>query len=456
MTCKSRIITGVLAALVLFGCTPQPQLVKRYNAIVGRVERPPARGQLTSDNPEVRFMALPVDDAKPKTAFDLTDRGQAALLQGLGQLTKDPKSLLSAAGQDLGIPVSGSTPADVNLTTFKKRVVYTIERGSRRPVDRLQWAVIDLDIHTPGAGAESAPAHFVTWNNAETKYEKIDLGKLNQVQERSAKLTGTFKPPGEVAEPGFELSSKHTLTESQDQQRRIVDLNVYLVSKEKGRVVRQGAIDRDLSGNTIVEYTIKYSAEKNEAFLQLFSDLWHPNGTPKPVQEIVFHKYNAEYPQKATDIMATASMEYELRQTESGDDTLNEGDDNITIVTGSTNSGQKVLITTSDQKLKVQRLGLFDVREEQQTIVTYEPETDKAPCREPDTRVLQFRKYSEAQAFYDWLERSTKANVFTKNKIVVSRNNFVLCHYKVGDESTKRVLEPSEIKKLWIFEHALN
>lgn len=438
------VLVGAVVILFTTACTPRPQIVKRYKTV--KHVKP---DQISVQLPDLTFTSLPIEKASGnKTVFDLSDRGQAALLSSLGNKVDKPGAYLVAVGSKLG--PRRSRPQDVDLTKFEKRVIFTVERGSRKPADRLDWYKIKFNI-------VSKDLKFTNWNKAETKYEQIELGKLSLVQQNIGNLSGSLAPApiSRVSALGFEVSSQKTLTESQDLRRRIVDLNVAVPKSDAAVVVRHGASDRDLDGNTIVDFNLAYTGVTDTKILHVFSNLSGSGQNLKKPSEIQLITYDSKYPLRASDLFATALMEYDLRHVESGDDTINEGDDNVQILSHKTAmQGPAVVVSVDDQKLTVQRMGLPGTAfQSLESILVYEPDAVPA-CREPDNRQLRFREYWEAQTFYDWLERSLKAGTFT-NKVVVTQFKFVLCLWNLSTNK-KAALKPSQIQQLWIYPYDLN
>ncbi len=438
------LIITVIAAIALTACTPRPQIVKRYKSIEYGTE---GQGQ-PADPPRISFVALPVEqEIGGETVFDLSGAGQAALIKSLGDKVSDTDRLLAQVGETLG--TRQARPQDINLTRFERRVVFTVERGSRRPADRIQWLKINFTI-------DSDTMRLVNWNKAVTAYEKIDLGTLSLTQERFGKLTGTIVQEKilELQDLGFEVSATNTLSESQDLRRRIVDLNVAVDGKQTATIDRQGAADRDLDGNTIVDFLLRYTGPTTSSFLFRFRNLWNDDFTPKSALDIALDKYDSTYPETAKPIEASATMAYDLRVVKFGADTLNEGDDAVVVISGHTQQTSAVLVSAEAQALQIHRLGVPNAAAtDPKSIVVYDLDAPQA-CKEPDNREFRFHKYWEAQDFYDWLERSMKTDRFT-DKIVITKNNYVLCLWN-PETKEKMILRPEHIQQLWIWTDALN
>jgi hypothetical protein len=415
--------------VLLVACTPKPEIIKRYANV--RYEPEDSSRQ----QPFATFFSLPIpQDKKEKTIFDLSDRGQAALIKGLAEDTKKPEELLAAASRKL--ENFRTNPADVDLTNFKRRVVFTVGRGSSRPADRLAWLRINLSI-------SSSDYVFRSWDKAATVYERIDLGKLELSQEQSAKPTSSLAGFG--SNIGLDVSRSAKLVESQDQRRRIVDLNVSLPSNAIATVVRQGAPDRDLDGNTVIDFDIKYKGKVCSKDLVKFSNLKEED-EPTSVEDIKMHLYEAKYPKVAKDIEAVALMTYDFRKVTKGDDSINEGDDSITVIHGTTDSVTRMLIPESAQRLTAGRL--TDLKEE--TVITWDWERyedsgrrGRLHCKDAgETEQLLFRTLNDAWDLLYWLVlHQARAN--SEDEIVVTSDNLALC---LVTETAKETEKEKEIE----------
>lgn len=396
-------------AVLLAACSPEPKVLKRYQHVSEREAEP---GDPT---PSVSFFALTVPrNNTQKTIFDLTDQGQAALLNGYARVTSTPDELRSAASAKLEI--APTQPADVDLTRFKRRIVFTVERGGARSADRLEWLKIKLAFESP-------KYVFTSWDKAETAYETIDLGALKINQKREAKINTSLTPAsvGSLESVDVGVSGSESLDESQDQRRRIVDLNVSLPDDTYAAIVRQGAIDRDLDGNTIIDFEIQYTGATKTAAITKFSNLLEPDGKPVKANEIRMVLYEAHYPQEAEDVEATVSMEYDFRHVDDGHETLKEGDDHVVMIHGQTgNRPPRVVVSKSDQIFEV--WGLYSANAH----VSFEP-GGKSACKTPgnNTRV-EFLTRDEALDFYWWLYLS-QVDSKPDEPIVITPAGLSLC-----------------------------
>ena len=423
--------------LLLAACSPEPKVVKRYGDVTYK------EASKDDPTPSVSFFSLPVpsEDAR-KTVFNLSDQGQAALLSGLANATNTPEELLSAASAKL--ETAAAKPGDIDLTRFKRRVVFTVERGSRRPADRLEWLKMELAIENSGF-------EFVSWNKATTAYETIDLGELKISQGRSAKIKSSLKPGsvGVLESIGAEVSNSENLEENQDQRRRIIDLNVSLPDDRHAAIVRQGAIDRDLDGNTVVDFEIKYREKVNTTALLKFHNLHKSNGEPISAKEIRMFLYEASYPMEAENVVASVTMEYDFRRVAKGDNTINEGDDSVVMISGRIDGSQsRALVSKSDQELEIWRLA-----RESNSFVSFEPESPTA-CRRPNENTrLEFLTQDDALDFYWWLYLY-QPSTGPEDHVVITPAHLALCLESGATDIES--LRWGDIRRLYTSVHPLN
>ena len=168
---RSFAILRLTIATALLSSCVRPVVTRRY-----RIQTPIANAPIA-----VRFTAfcldVPVAFART-TLLNLADRGQASLIQELGEKSTDARELLG----NLGSPIvfSQDPGGVIDHTRFERRVVFSIDDQSPGPADRITQARIRLTI--------PALAKFNSWTQFATKYETADLGSLKFTQNREIDL----------------------------------------------------------------------------------------------------------------------------------------------------------------------------------------------------------------------------------------------------------------------------
>lgn len=313
---KVRLLSVALGLGLLVSCAG-PRLTKRYASQV-QVQVPAAAI-------EVRLAAfsLNVPAASAKTTLlNLSERGQASLIEQLGVKSKDAADLLAK----LGAPLQGArTPGrEADRTVFTRRVVFSIDNVSPGPADRISTARISLSELTP-------PAHFRDWTQFATKYETADLGSLKFTQNRELDMNAALNAGKLTA--GAQSKNSNQLEEDLKLAQRYVAVTGAL-SPAAAELIQQGAPGIDVAGNLAVDFTIEVDSSAHTDTFS-FNPLFDDAGNPKPSGEVRLNRQTAKYVQgPAADIKATATLTATIRHVTSGDDTVIEGDDDVEFRTG--------------------------------------------------------------------------------------------------------------------------
>jgi hypothetical protein len=211
----------------------------------------------------------------------------------------------------------------MDLTVFERRLVFSVENRSPNPGDRLDRVAMIL---TP-----SSPGKFVSWNQFVTKYQTTNLGTIEFTQNRQAGIelnagasTGGVKGSASAVE---------NLKETLNLSRRFVDVTGTLTPTE-ARIVEDGAFGIDLTGNTIVDFTVRVVNRpglKELDTLDTFSfpKLFEDKEVPLSANTIKFERQTVKFvlPTSCQEITASSQLLSTLRRIDRNEATIMEGDD---------------------------------------------------------------------------------------------------------------------------------
>src|SRR5215470_7510804 len=116
----------VLVCVAISSCVKvRPQVTRRYNSQTSVIVPSGIEARL-----EVFAMDVPQESARA-TLLNLSDRGQASLINELGAKTKDSSELLAALGKPIKAP--HNPEREVDRTLVQRRVILSIENTSPGP-----------------------------------------------------------------------------------------------------------------------------------------------------------------------------------------------------------------------------------------------------------------------------------------------------------------------------------
>jgi hypothetical protein len=306
---SAALITAL--ALLLSGCL-EPKITKRYETRLLTTATDPAYG------PSLTVFATDVPVATPQTTLaGLSERGQAALIRELSAKATNADDLIRL----LGTPIPGPKVLErtLDLTVFERRVVLSVENRSTSPGDRLDRVAMILK--------PSSPGEFVSWNQFVTRYQTTNLGTIEFTQNRELAVGLNAGPPT----AGVTGSAKEVqnLKETLNLSQRFVDVTGTLTRWK--HVVEGGAFGIDLTGNTIVDFTVRVGNDADHEELDTFSfpKLFDDKDAPLGANAIRFDRQTVKFvtPISCQEIRASSQLLSTLRRIDANDATIMEGDD---------------------------------------------------------------------------------------------------------------------------------
>jgi len=410
-------ILAVLAFIIFAatGCVPSPRLTNRYSSIVYK-DLDTGKVYTFGMRAKVRAFSMRVPDSpppakEPPLLLSLDGRAQAAVVRALddhpGEAGKLKASLDTLAGRQSPGKKSASSIGD--RLTFGRRLVFSIEKESPAPADRIAWAKITVRL--AGATArkdascqtdETKPVKpenkvkFVGWERVTTQEEDLEVGtlKLEQKNEVNAQVQGGA-PQGAPFTASASLSGTfvRTLNEDVKLSERRQKLTP-IVSDDKVSLIMQGGIGTDLTGSTT--FDVKLRVDPRVGGAEVITSVAQAGNGVEILREQVY------YPDKREDVLATVDMEYWVRHVVDGDSTKVEYDDTVEYLHGRVETGkcsEFVVVPAEELRFLVWRIATGVARPD-----NYLGYSDRRM-----RPVLEFASYDAAESFLELL-RKGKAN----------------------------------------------
>jgi hypothetical protein len=389
-----KTILSVLVMLIIFvfnGCTPD--LTKRYQRLLppGTI---PGGGHI-----KISTFTLDIPPSPSKNSlFRMSPEGQAAFIEAIGKKTSSIGTLLKSLGGNIG--TSKKSGDIIDLTKFKKRVVFSVEKQTFGgleigPADRIDQLLIDLSI--------LQNAVFVSWDKFETKYETVDLGKITSTQEFNLGLEIPIKNP----DVNTTIGAKQGLTEEILLRQRYVELTGRL-DKKNAHLYQQGVMGIDLAGNFSVDFTIEIDQDSiASATVTSLKNLWK-GSIPNNGKDIQISFLELIYPNFSTPISCGLVSKYSLRHVEKNGRTIIEGDDVVKFIRGGSNQPNTIeLVRKEELKVRVFYI-VTDIdpkskKPSKNSFILHLHRFDKMP--------IYFFDYENAKSFLDWLQLTKNLTV---------------------------------------------
>ena len=285
--------------------------------------------------------------ASKSTLLQLSPEGQAAFIKEIGKTIYNAETLLKLLGKNIGSKKTGNI---IDLTKFKKRVVFSVEKCTLKkckkqiieikPADRIDQLLIKL--------SNLKNAVFVSWDKFDTKYETVDLGKISNTQSFNLDLEIPIKAPELTAKTGI----GQNLNEEVLLRQRYVVLSGHL-QKENAILSQQGVTGIDLAGNFSIDFTIIADSDPSKQHTVLsLSNLWK-GPTPNKPKEIAVSFRRIKYAISSDPISCDLDLHYSFRHVTKFGNTISEADDVITLYRCHDNNEKKIeLIGKSELRVR--------------------------------------------------------------------------------------------------------
>jgi hypothetical protein len=394
-------IFAIYACTILVSCGETGHLTRRYKTVVYNNDIPE---DTLKKNVQISGFVFDPESKPlaPKSIFDLSPQGQKELIKALA--SKDTKPDLLAK---LASPLSNSKDGPsliVDHTKFTRRLVFAVIDLSSNQADRITKANIILAVENP--------IKVVSFDKIITKYESVDLGKLNFSNTTNLGISASAGAGADVgdtsttasvpASAGFgyginaNASNSRVFSEEVNLKQRFVALSGYVTPKSLN-LYEESTSGVDLTGNIITEVTFQYvGAEAVRATYQ-FSNLYDKNNKESKPDSVKVSEQYQVYPDVNDDISVTFNFGATIRKVIKGDRTTSESDDEIVLKSGTTTTGQSILLVP--KKLLVPKFWTVTANDRKLYI--------KSPLSD-QPGILFFASLDDAEAFTFWLKKKSK------------------------------------------------
>ena len=454
-------IALLCTTVVIISCNFSGKLTKRYH---NYDFKPDDKGDGIKTYVDVNAYIIEkekTDPLKPKTIFELSEKGQEELIKQSAAKETTNEKLMSA----LTLPLSAKSPTNVELidyTKADKRVVVSIRNLTHYPADRISKIMVSLKIHPD--------FKLLSCNKLTTEYQTIDLGKLNYSNTNAIELAGNLSSGLNISSGTTDLSEITTSSKEGDLvtgsktsntaigsrgtttskgvtgkfnaarsfseevllRQRIVSLNAS-ISENTLFLFQESISGIDLTGNILAD--IVFDSKKDIAVERSysFSELYigsTPNTADKlKIKETLIAFYNYD-----KDITAELSYGADFRHVNKRDRTITESDDDISLYYGQLKNPKKITLISKDQ-LKPKLWILFvkgDVAEL--------PVQIQSPSTGGKGELI-FHSYTDAKDFLIWIKLKAADIIAKKGALGGSGHNLFKPDQNAIDASTIQNLE---------------
>lgn len=247
-----KFVNVLAATLLLTACKntlpPEPKYYAKHDPDSIFIDYGPS-----SDTISVSlFVANTPNTSKPKTALDLSDKGQAAFIEKL-----DDKTVLSTA---LATPISlkpKSTKDDLSAFNQKRRFTFTIATSRMQPADRIVEAHLIAKLPDDWT--------FSGWSGLSIVESDVKVANVVNALTNRAKATvglGLDKFIEELLSTSVELERTNISTVTSDLTFDVIELLPRLTDTTAEFILKAPFPQVNLAGSYTVDVSLKYDGLK--------------------------------------------------------------------------------------------------------------------------------------------------------------------------------------------------
>ncbi|WP_035643510.1 hypothetical protein [Flavobacterium sp. ASV13] len=291
-----------------------------------------------------------------KTITDLSDKGQAALIEALSSKSTTAKELMSS----IALPIKESVSGNIKGSKlWKKQIVLNVLKTDDEKANRIEQILFTMDI--PQNLIDKV--EFVNWNKIVTETQIIDLGKITSGNSTTLSFSPEITMAGTIQgkAPGS-VSNTKTFNQERSFSSRLAGLNASLVSGSKFQVLRKGIANEDISGNIVVEITLKSKFVK-EVPIYEFSGFYNGTSIVTDQSKIGMIKntlVRPDFGDSNINIPIDLTYKFRFRKVNHGINTEPEYDDCITYIGGEITEKSKFKIFDKEESEKTKTWEISD------------------------------------------------------------------------------------------------
>lgn len=392
------LLSGILLLSIISGCSS----VKRFKSVSYKAQ------DNTLVDMDLFGSRLTMDEtaAVEKNMWYLSASAQTQLIQILNERYPDNEQFISALSNEY---LTRDDITSLNLTRKKLRMVFTISKdrdytvltdasGRFSPADRIEYLSFSLEI------PEIYNLQFKGWDRYATEYGEIDIADVSFSRSYDLDLNGS-------AIQNADVSGKSSLNRSEDQEvrSRYLKLNGS-ISDRRIMVEEEGTREIDLTGNVIADVTLEFEGFPERITIPLFAGQGPDGPGARGVAALKYVDVLVPRMEEAPDtIKGLLQLDYIYRHVQSGWKTYQEWDDRVEYYSG----------------IVKKEIPLFTKKEYLPTFYTIGTEiTEKTTMKvRTETGIeypLQFKDFTDASRFYNWLRGLTE-----KEGIMIGKNTLL-------------------------------
>lgn len=423
-------ILFICGCMVFVSCNFTGKLTKRYYDI--NIKQDDAYIQSNIGVDAYILQKENADPPKPKTIFDLSEKGQQELIRQAGNNEPANDKLMASLASSLSAKSASSVDL-IDYTKSEKRVLVSIRNLSHWPADRISKITINLKIN-------NADFRLLSCNRLQTETQTLDLAKLNYSNTNSVELnasstagvSATTGGTGSIEKTtsdtdgnlttGSDISKSRTNTNTINGatglsgkfnaarsfaeevllKQKIVTLNA-TISKNTLSLYQEGISGIDLSGNILADIVFDSPDNIKVVSSYSFSEVKPANLPDKlVVKEVLVKFFNYENP-----VIADLTYSADFRHVTKRHSTITESDDIVELYYGNNiRTPQKVTLVAKDQ-LKPKMWVLVDKRD-----AALKPLQIFNPANNGKGELI-LTSVADAKDFLTWVQLQ-KANILTR------------------------------------------
>ncbi len=416
----SLLLTGILLLFSITGCTS----VKRFKSVS-------YKGQdNTLVDMELFGSRLTMNDVEPadKNLWDLSASAQTQLIQILDERYPDNGQFINALSNEYLI---SSDITSLDLTGKKLRMIFTIAKqrdysvltnpSSRfSPADRIEYLKFSLEI------PEKYNLQFTGWNRYATEYGEIDIADVSFSKSIDLDLDGTG-----ISE--VDAGGKSSLNRSEEQavRTRYLKLNGS-INNHRIEVEEEGTREIDLTGNVIADVSLEFEGFPERITIPIFVGEGMNGTGVGSLAALRFVDLVVPRMEEAPDtIKGYLQFSYIYRHVQSGWKTYQEWDDQVEYYSGTLK--KEIPLFTRKDYLPI----LYTIGNELDGKTTM-----KVRSHHGTEYPLQFKDYSDARRFMEWILALTDMDDAMIEKNILLFN---------GDPVTPELIVKEEMKVMLVY-----
>jgi len=437
---RPAILALSLLVLAISGCT-HTELTRRY------ISKSFAEAPIAPTRREyVRVYAFVIDTPAPPSAkpiLQLAPEGQKGFMEAVAAKAKS----LDEVYQALDYKGKDSEGGDIDKTVFHKRVVFSVEKDppgkgehDLTPADRINYLKVTLELKKDNKNNPE----FADWLKFDTKEKTIDLGTLRRTQHTSTEGTMTVGPAAQAMVPVSgtgKIATEKTIDENIQLQHHIITMTGAIKDeKKKAELFQESDVGYDLTGNFIVDFTIKLPNHKHSGII--IPGPFEKEGKPLKPEEVKIDFGNLMYPVSSEPVEGELTSNYIIRHVwqplpslyDLYDRELAEGLHRVIFIKGESSPDKKNKVELISQREL--RTVIYEIVKGNGNEILYlgHPVTFQTEAKTIDRNPLRFAKFDDARRFLSWIKRNKANRVGDYQIYQVSKSKLANEASPIGEE----------------------